>query len=363
MKIAIDAMGGDFAPHKIVEGAVLGAREQGVHVILVGKEPEIRAELAKHDTRNLSITVQHASETIGMEESPSKASRSKQDSSIVVATRMVAEGTADAIVSAGNSGAVMTCALRYLGRLPGIYRPAIATLIPTQRGLCIMADVGANADCKPEYLLQFAVMAKHCAESILEMKNPRIGLLSIGEEKEKGNHLTKHTAPLLEACKSLNFIGNVEGRDITKGKAEVIVCDGFVGNVTLKAIEGTADSIGKMIKAEIAASLLAKLGYLFIRPAFKKFRKRVDYAEYGGAPLLGVKGVCIICHGKSSPKAIKNAIRVSKHFVEGKVNEAIQEDIKRISSDHFVSHALSANMPKKIPQRASRTFQPLPTSH
>lgn len=333
MKIAIDAMGGDYAPQKIVEGAVLAAQESEIPIILVGREREIRSELNKYSTENLPITIQPASEVIGMSESPSKASRQKQDASIVVATKLVAEGRADAVVSAGNSGAVMTSALRYLGRLHGVSRPAIATLIPTQRGgHCIVADVGANADCKPEYLLQFAMMAKVVAEKILTIKEPKVGILSIGEEKEKGNRLTKNSTPLLESCPELRFIGNVEGRDIAKGKADVIICDGFVGNVVLKTIEGTAEAIARMLKAEIAESFLAKIGYFFIQPAFKQFRKKVDYAEYGGAPLLGVNGICIISHGKSNAKAIKNAVKVAERFVSKKVNEEILGEINKIQN-------------------------------
>jgi len=319
-------MGGDFAPHKIVEGAVLFAQEDNTPLVLVGQKDKIEIELKKYSACS-SISIQHASDVIEMEESPSKASRSKQDSSLVVATKLLAHKEVDALVSAGNSGAVMTCALRYLGRLPGIYRPTIATLIPTLNGHCVVADVGANADCKPEYLLQFAIMAKLAAQNILNIQKPRVGLLSIGEEKEKGNHLTKHTYPLLEACKEINFIGNVEGRDIPKGKADVFVCDGFVGNIVLKTVEGTADVITRMIRQEIAASGMAKFGYLFMKPALRKFKKKMDYAEYGGAPLLGVNGICIISHGKSTGKAIKNAIKVAKRFAAGKVNEEITREI------------------------------------
>ena len=330
MKIAIDAMGGDFAPQKIVEGAVLSAREHKIPLVLVGKKEQIQAELAKHGGSGLPIAIQPASDVIGMDESPSKASRSKLDASIVVATKLIAEGKADALVSAGNSGAVMTSALRYLGRLPGVFRPAIATVIPTQRGHCIVADVGANTDCKPEYLLQFAVMAKIAAQNILNIETPAVGILSIGEEKEKGNHLTKHAFPLLDACREIRFIGNVEGRDIPKGKADVVVCDGFVGNVLLKTMEGTVDVVGKMIKSEIGASLRAKLGYFLIRKAFAQFRKKVDYAEYGGAPLLGVNGVCIIAHGKSTAKAVKNAVKMAERIVAGRVNEEIRSEINKI---------------------------------
>ena len=342
MKIAIDAMGGDFAPREIVEGAVQASREWGVPLVLVGREPEVRAELAKHSADRLPIEVHHASQVIEMHESPSKASKVKQDASIVVAAKLLADKKVDAVVSAGNSGAVMTSALRYLGRMPGIYRPAICTTMPTVRGgHCLLVDVGANSDCKPEYLAQFAIMGSLAAESLLGVKNPRVGLLSIGEEREKGNALTKHTTPLLESCKALNFIGNVEGRDIPKGTADVIVCDGFVGNAVLKAMEGTADAIGAMIKAEIMGSALAKAGYLLLKPAFAKFKKRVDYAEYGGAPLLGVNGVCIISHGKSNAKAAKNAVRVARQFVENRVNEAISREIHKYPF-HSTEHQLKS---------------------
>ncbi len=336
MKIAVDAMGGDFAPQKIVEGCVLAAREFNIPVILAGRESEIRAELKKYPgSDQLPIEIALANEVIGMEESPSKASRDKKDSSIVVATKLVAEGKADAVVSAGNSGAAMTSALRYLGRLEGVYRPAIATLIPTLRGFCIVCDVGANTDCKPEYLLQFAVMSKVFAEKVLEIPNPKIGLLSIGEEKEKGNHLTKHALPLFENCKQINFIGNVEGRDIPKGTADVIACDGFVGNVVLKTMEGTADTLMKMIKTEVMGSLLAKLGFVMMRPSLKNFKKKIDYAEYGGAPLLGVRGTCIISHGKSTGKAIKNAIREAEKLVRTGVNEEIKKEIHDFTHPHL----------------------------
>ena len=327
LKIAIDAMGGDFAPQKIIEGAILALQDKNIEIILVGKQEDILKELGKYPTSGLPITIVHAPDVIGMDESPSKASKAKQNASIVVATKLLAEGKADALVSAGNSGAVMTSALRYLGRLPGIYRPAIAARLPTIKGHCIVCDVGANADCKPEYLVQFAIMAKLAAEIVMKVKNPKVAILSIGEEKEKGNNLTKHTSPLLEACKEINFIGNVEGRDIPKGKADVIVCDGFVGNVVLKTIEGTGEVIFKMIKSGISESFMAKLGYPFLRPALQNFKKKMDYAEYGGAPLLGVNGVCIISHGKSTGKAIKNAIRVAVEFVSNRVNESIEKAI------------------------------------
>ncbi len=328
MRIAVDAMGGDFAPQKIVEGAVLAAREYNLTIVLVGNLEPVQAELDKYDIKGLSITIHPSSQVIGMGISPSKASKTMPDASIVVATRLMHEKKVDAVVSAGNSGAVMTSALRILGRIHGVYRPAIVTVLPTQSGHCMIADAGANADCKPEYLLQFAIMGKIAAEMILDIKNPKVGLLSIGEEKEKGNHLTKHTHPLLEACKDINFIGNVEGRDIPRGKSDVVVSDGFAGNIVLKTMEGTADVVGKMIKTEITASFWAKLGYLLMRPALRRFRKRVDYAEYGGAPLLGVNGVCIVSHGKSTAKAMKNAIRVANLIAERKITERIRSEIE-----------------------------------
>ena len=327
-------MGGDFAPQKIVEGAVLAAREIHASIVLVGQVEAVERELEKHNLSGLSITIHPASQVIEMEESPSKASKTKQDSSIVVATKLLADKKADALVSAGNSGAVMTSALRYLGRIHGVYRPAIVTVIPTQSGHCMVADVGANVDCKPEYLLQFAIMAKIAAETILNIKNPKVGLLSIGEEKEKGNHLTKHAYPILEKCKDIHFVGNVEGRDIPKGKSDVVVCDGFSGNVVLKTMEGTADVMGRMLKTEISASLIAKLGYFLAKPAFNRFRKRLDYSEYGGAPLLGVNGVCIISHGKSTGKAIKNAVRMANLVAERGVLERIRTEIQTFTPHH-----------------------------
>lgn len=330
MKIALDAMGGDFAPQEVVLGAIDYVRNHKAHVVLVGREDVIRRELEKHSFSSPRLEIHHATEVIGMEESPSRASKEKKDSSIVVATRLVAEGKANAVVSAGNSGAVMTSALRFLGRIEGIYRPAICTIIPTIKGQCLVTDVGANADCKPEYLMQFAVMTKIISQNIFGIKNPKVGLLSIGEEKEKGNHLTKHAHKLMEASKTFNFIGNVEGRDIAAGVADVVVCDGFVGNVVLKTTEGTADAIRRMIKAEVKKRPLAVLGYMLMRPALKAFARKVDYAEYGGAPLLGVNGICIISHGKSSAKAVKNALLAAEKYISHRVNQIIHDEIQKV---------------------------------
>lgn len=342
MRIAVDAMGGDFAPQKIVEGAVLAAREWKVPVVLVGREDAIERELAKHDISGLSITLHPASQVIGMKDSPSKATKTMHDASIVVATRLLHEKKVDALVSAGNSGAVMTAALRILGRIHGVYRPAITTVLPTLDGHCMIADAGANADCKPEYLLQFAIMAKIAAQTILNIEKPTVGLLSIGEEKEKGNHLTKKTYELLQNCGDIHFIGNVEGRDIPKGKSDVVVCDGFVGNVVLKTMEGTADALSRMLKKEISSSWVAKAGYLLTRSAIQRFRQRVDYAEYGGAPLLGVNGACIISHGKSTAKAVKNAIRMAKVVAEKKVMDRIRNEIETFAVTHPESHIQAA---------------------
>jgi len=331
MRIAVDAMGGDFAPQKIVEGVVLAAREWNVPVVLVGREDAVKTELSKYDISGLSITLHPASQVIGMEHSPSKATKTMPDASIVIATRLLQDKKVDAVVSAGNSGAVMTAALRFLGRIHGVYRPAITTVLPTLNGRCMITDAGANADCKPEYLLQFAIMAKIAAQTILNIQKPTVGLLSIGEEKEKGNHLTKQAYELLQNCKDIHFIGNVEGRDIPKGKSDVVVCDGFVGNVVLKTMEGTADTLTRMLKKEISSSWLAKAGYLLTRPALNRFRKRIDYAEYGGAPLLGVNGACIISHGKSTAKAIKNAVRMAQIVVENKVTDRIYSEIETLA--------------------------------
>jgi len=328
MRVAIDAMGGDNAPGIEVEGAVTAAREFGISVILVGDETRIRAELALHDTKGLNISVKHASEVVGMHDSPSDAIRKKKDSSIRVAFELVKSGDAEAVVSAGNSGATMAAGMFVLKRIKGIERPAIAQIFPTLKGKTLVLDVGGNVDCKPVHLVHFALMGSVYASSIIGIDNPKIGLLSNGEEESKGNELTRETNSLLKNA-PLEYAGYIEGRDIFAGAVDVVVCDGFVGNVVLKLSEGLSEAVGKMLKEEILKSFLPKIGFLLARPAFQRFMKKVDYAEYGGAPLLGIDGVGMICHGGSNVKAIKNAIRFAHEYAERGVNQKLVEKLQQ----------------------------------
>lgn len=327
MKVALDAMGGDHAPQVEVEGAVLAAKEYGSQIILVGDAEIVEKELSKYAVKDLPIYVKQASEVIRMDESPSKALR-KKDSSMRVAFDLVKNGEADAVVSAGNSGAAMATAMVVLRKLEGVDRPAIATVMPTLKGACVVLDVGANVDCKPFHLAQFAVMGDVYAQFILKKERPRVGLLSNGSEETKGTDLTRETHAILKQL-PMNYIGYIEGRDIFAGNADVVVCDGFVGNVVLKTSEGLADAIGKMLKEEILKSALAKFGYLLSKEAFGRFKKKVDYSEYGGAPLLGIDGVGIISHGSSTPNAIKNAIRVAQEFASSSANDLLLDHIKK----------------------------------
>jgi glycerol-3-phosphate acyltransferase PlsX len=332
MRIAVDAMGGDLAPQAVVEGAVQAFRQYGHQIILVGDPLSINEQLVRLDASGLGLKIEQSDSIVGMDESPAQACRQKPNSSIMVSARLVAEGKADAFVSAGNSGASMAAALWHFHRLPGVSRPAITVLFPTLNGFCVMADAGANVDCKPKHLLQFAVMGSVYMKCILNRPNPRIGLLSIGEEPSKGNELTLAAAELLKNYVP-NFIGNVEGRDIPKGMADVVVCDGFVGNVVLKFAEGLAESIILLVKEGVKERPVAKLGGLFLQGLMKDLKKKLDYAEYGGAPLLGVNGACIISHGKSNPKAIRNAIRAAAEFVEKKTNDHIRSELQHIHPD------------------------------
>jgi len=327
--IAVDAMGADHAPKPEVEGAIRAAKTLGVKVILVGRQEVIRRELAQHeDAASLPIEVVHASEHVTMEDSAAKAMRGKRDSSMRVASRMVRDKLADGFVSAGNSGACMAIAKTVMGVVPGVDRPALSGLFPSLIGTpVVVVDVGANVDCTPSMLSQFAVMGEIYSRIVLHLKSPRVGLLSIGEEELKGNDLTRAATPLLKTL-GINFIGNVEGRDIYTGKADVIVCDGFIGNVALKVSEGVVDIMQHMLQESLEATITRKIGYVLSKAAYRDFKKRVDYSEYGGAPLLGVKGVCIVCHGRSNANAIKNAIRVAAEFSRGHINHLIESDLR-----------------------------------
>ncbi|MFZ0636180.1 MAG: phosphate acyltransferase PlsX [Candidatus Acidiferrales bacterium] len=325
--IALDAMGGDSAPRAEVEGAILAARELDVRIVLVGIEATVREELARHRSKGLPLEVVNATEVITMTDSPSQAFRKKKDSSVHVAARLVREGKADGLVSAGNTGAVMTTSRFILGTLPSVDRPALAAPFPTSKGtVTVILDVGANVDSKPEQIKQFAVMGEIYYRAIFGTKKPRVALLSIGEEEMKGNDLTREASALLKET-SLNFTGNVEGGDVFNGDVDVIVCDGFIGNIALKISEGVVEHIGGMLKKALKSSLSSQMGYVLARKAFQEFRKKIDYSEYGGAPLLGVRGITVIGHGRSNPNAIKNAIRVAAGLCRSKVNEKIDREL------------------------------------
>ncbi|MBZ0154594.1 MAG: phosphate acyltransferase PlsX [Alphaproteobacteria bacterium] len=322
MRVALDAMGGDFAPDVTIAGAIEAVSEYDLEVVLVGDERKLTDALAGKRYPSGKISVFHASEVVEMDESPSIALRKKKDSSIRRAVELVRNGKADAAVSAGNSGVAMATSLFLLGKLPNVDRPAIATIMPSLTGFFVLMDAGANVDCKPENLLQFAHMGNAYYKAIFNAPSPRIALLSIGEEDTKGNELTKVAFKYLKNAE-MNFTGNIEGKDIFLGDADVIICDGFIGNIVLKVSEGLAETIIKMLKREIAGITTGKLGYLMIKPAIRNFKKRTDYSEYGGAPLLGINGTCIISHGRSSAKAIKNAVKVSAEMAKKKVHEII----------------------------------------
>ncbi len=325
--VALDAMGGDGGVAVTVEGAVAAARELDLSLILVGVEDDIARELSKLNTRKTEIRIRHAPEVVEMRESPAIALRKKKDSSIRVGVDLVKEGEVDAIVSAGNTGAVMATALIVLGPLAGVERPAIAAQLPTLGGYAILLDAGANVDSKPRHLVQFAIMGSIYARKVLGKEDPRVGLLSIGEEETKGNELTREAFRALEDEPGIDFIGNVEGADVFNGKADVVVCDGFTGNVALKIGESAAEMMITLFREELKRGLLGKAGLLLLRSALDRFHRRIDYTEYGGAPLLGVSGVVIIGHGRSTAKAIKNGIRVAAECVKNRVIESIREGI------------------------------------
>jgi glycerol-3-phosphate acyltransferase PlsX len=329
-------MGGDNAPAVEVEGAIQAARDLRARILLVGNEERIRAELELQGVpdprkQRLHIEIAHATEVITMDDPVAQAVRRKRDSSIRIAARLVREGKAHGLVSAGNTGAVMATAKLVLGTLPSVDRPALAGIFPTLKGNgTVLLDVGANADSKAEHLKQFAIMGVNYSRSILGVHNPRVGLMSIGEEDVKGNELTKEAFNLLKEA-PINFIGNVEGRDIFTGEIDVIVSDGFTGNVILKTSEGLVEAIMALLKTELGQTLVTQIGAILSLNAFRSLKKRLDYSEFGGAPLLGCKQICVICHGSSNSKAIRNAIRVAKEFYKGKLSERIEGDISEMT--------------------------------
>ena len=328
MKIVVDAMGGDHAPEAIVEGAVLAAREYETPIILTGLSEQIQTELDKHDPdHTLPIEIVHADEIVFMHDSPGKVLRSKRKSSMKIGLDLVKQGEGAAFVSAGNTGAVLAYSTVILRPVKGIDRPAIAIQLPTLKGASILLDAGANVDCKSTQLFQFGIMGHVFAEYILEKVNPSVGLLSIGEEDGKGNEIVKDTFQMLKKS-HINFIGNVEGKEVYRGNADVIVCDGFTGNVALKISESLAEMIGTNLKLMFQSNWISKLGYLILKPQLVQFKKKVDHSETGGAPLLGVNGVVIIAHGSSSPKAIKNAIHRAHELSKKNIIEQIKQDIE-----------------------------------
>jgi glycerol-3-phosphate acyltransferase PlsX len=323
MKIALDAMGGDFGPAVVVEGAVVAAREHGIASVLVGDKAAIEREILRLKAQDLPLSIRHATQVVGMAEAPSQALRRKRDSSLRVAADLVKDGDCQALVSAGNTGAAMAIGMFVLGLLPGVERPAIATALPSLAGFTVLIDAGANVDPKPRHLFQFAVMGHVYSRDIIGKDNPRVGLLSVGEEEGKGNELVKDTFESLRGS-SLNFVGNIEGRDIYNGRCDVVVTDGFTGNVCLKVSESLAEMLTSMIREELTRDVLSKAGAVLAQRAFARMKRRVDYTEMGGAPLLGINGASIICHGASPVKAIKNALRVATEWVRNNVNDHIK---------------------------------------
>ncbi len=329
MKVAVDAMGGDFGPKVTVEGAVMASRELDIEILLVGSETLVRREFDRLDHSKANVTIVNAAEEISMSEGI-LSFRKKKKSSIRIGAQLLKEKKADAFVSTGNTAAIVYISSKVLGALKGVERPALSLLVPTLSGHTLLIDVGANVNCQPLHLVQFAVMGRIFMETVMDLNKPRIALMSIGEERTKGNDLTKEVYTRLVAS-SMNFIGNVEGKDIYSGKADVIVSDGFTGNIALKVSEGVVDTMFHMARTEIMKNIFAKIGFLLMKRHLKKVYKRVDYSEYGGAQLLGINGVCIIGHGRSNVVAVKNAIKMAKDFVKNRVQEKIQTEISLLS--------------------------------
>ncbi|SHK21260.1 phosphate acyltransferase PlsX [Thermocrinis minervae] len=326
-KIAVDCMGGDYAPEEIVKGCIWASKEFAQTIFLVGDEQRIKEILKREGVKDERLVVVHAKDTIGMHEPPSNVLK-KKESSLYIAGKLVKDGVADGLVSAGNTGAVLTVGKFVIGAIEEVERPAIGVALPNPKGKTVLIDVGANVDCKPKHLVQFAIIGHTYAEEILGIQNPRVGILSIGEEEGKGNELVKETYPLLKQL-GLNFLGNAEGRDIYAGTFDVIVCDGFVGNIILKASESLGMAVVQMIKEEIKKSLLAKIGAFLLMPALNNFKKKADFTEYGGIPLLGAKKPVIITHGRANAKAIKNAIKVATEFYTHHFNEKLASNMKK----------------------------------
>jgi glycerol-3-phosphate acyltransferase PlsX len=326
VRIALDAMGGDHAPEEIVAGAILAAREYPVEILLVGQEEVVHKNLAAADSIPRNIEVVDAREVVEMDDTALAPLRKKKNSSIRICANLVAEGRADAFVSAGNTGATWTSARAVMGMIEGVSRPALEAIVPSTKGHTLLLDVGANVETKPNHLREFAVMGHFYAQMLFGTASPRVGLLSIGEEEGKGNELTKETYRVLMET-GLNFIGNAEGRDVYNGNADVVVCDGFVGNVVLKASEALGEMVNKTLREELTKTFRRKIGALLARSAFDGLKKKMDYSEYGGAPLLGVKGGCIVCHGRSNAKAIKNAVRVAYDFARNRIDEKIRAKV------------------------------------
>jgi glycerol-3-phosphate acyltransferase PlsX len=341
MKIAVDAMGGDYAPAVVVEGALSAAKDLDIPIILVGDRARIEYELARHKAATHNISIVHASEVVGMDESPTQAIRKKKDSSLRVCFDLVKSGAAEAVVSAGNSGAAMAAGIFLLKKIKGVERPAIAVSVPTMKDQAVLLDVGGNVDCKPSHLFQFAIMGEVYAKYVLRKDRPKVGLLSNGEEEGKGNDLTRETHSLLKES-SINYVGYIEGRDIYQGEIDVVVTDGFVGNVVLKLSEGLVEAFTTMLKKEIMASVPAKIGYMLSKGAFRNLKKKIDYAEYGGAPLLGVEGNCIISHGRSNARAMRNAILRAHEYAKTKVNVHLMEEIEK-NKDLAAKEAVSGS--------------------
>lgn len=337
MRIAVDVMGGDNAPRAIIDGSILALKEYGAELYLVGLKEEIMKYLGEDDRRNPKVNIIEASEIINANEAPVNAIKHKKDSSMVVGLKLVKEGQCDAFVSAGSTGAFLAGSLLKVGRIKGIDRPALSPLIPTLKGNCMIIDAGANVDCKPRNLQQFAVMGSIYMEKVLGVANPRVGLLNIGAEESKGNELTKESFELIKTA-GVNFVGNVEARDIISGVCDVCVCDGFAGNILLKTTEGVAMTIFKLLKDEMMKSFKTKLGAILLKDSLKGFKKRFDYTEVGGAPFLGINGIMIKAHGSSDATAIKNAVRQAKLLYDNKCLDTIMDEISKIGVESTDEH-------------------------